>query len=122
MHILDYLEALPNSPQAELMKYLHHFISSYPNIQSKVMFSTPFYTRHRWMIYSSKQKNGSIELCFVNARWFSQHLELLDFKKRKQVAGIAYSTVEEVDEQVLDLLIQEAIATDDRLRPKSKRK
>lgn len=122
MHILDYLEKLPDTPQAGLMKYLHHFIASYPDVKSKVMFSTPFYTRHRWMIYSSKQKDGSIELCFVNAISFQHHLELLDFKKRKQVAGINYRTVSDVDEEVLDLLIQEALATDDRLKPKSKKK
>jgi hypothetical protein len=121
MHILDYLKKLPETPQSELMKYLHGFISSYPNIQSKVMFTTPFYTRHRWMIYLSKQKDRSIEVCFVNARWFAKHLEWLDFKKRKQVAGITYHQVGDVDEEILDMLIQEALSTDDRHKPKSKK-
>jgi hypothetical protein len=121
VHILDYIEDLPNDPQSELMKYLHHFLSSYPELNVKVMFSTPFYTRNKWMIYLNKLKDRSIEVCFVQAIRFKEHRELLDFKKRKQVGGIAYFTVEDINEEVLDLLIAEAINTDDRLRSPAKK-
>lgn len=116
MHILDYIENLPNDPQSELMKYLHHFLSSYPELNVKVMFSTPFYTRNKWMIYLNKLKDGKLEVCFVQAVQFKNHLELLDFKKRKQVGGITYSRVEDIDEEVLDLLVSEAISTDERIK------
>ena len=86
------------------------------------MFSTPFYTRNKWLIYLSKQKNGSIEICFVHAILFENHRELLDFKKRKQVGGITYTTIQEMNEDVLDLLVQEALKTDDRFKSPSKKK
>lgn len=121
MHILDYIEGLPDNPQGALMKYLHHFLSSYPELNTKVMFSTPFYTRNRWMIYLNKLKDGSLEVCFVQANQFSKHKELLDFKKRKQVAGITYCNKEEVNADVLNQLIMEAFDTDDRLKRTSKR-
>jgi hypothetical protein len=119
MHILDYLDELPITPQAEMLRYLHHFISSYPGIQSKVMFSTPFYTGNKWMIYLSKQKNEGLELCFVQAKHFVQHKEWLDFKKRKQVAGITFHYIGDINEEVVDLLITEALRVD-KLLPQAK--
>lgn len=116
MHILDYIEELPDTPQSELMKYLHHFLSSYQELNVKVMFTTPFYTRNKWMIYLSKQKDGSIEVCFVQAIQFKKYQELLDFKKRKQVGGITYSSIQDISEDVLDLLISEALVTDERIK------
>jgi len=112
MHILDYIENLPNNSQSDTIKYLHQFIASYPDIKSKIMFTTPFYTRNKWLMYSNKLKNGTVELCFVNAKLFTNHLEYLDFKKRKQVAGITYKQVTDIDENVVDLLINEAIRVD----------
>ncbi len=121
MHILDYIEELPNNPQSELMKYLHHFLSSYSELNVKVIFTTPFYTRNKWVIYLSKQKDGSIEVCFVQAIQFKKHQELLDFKKRKQVGGITYWKPKDINEETLDILISEALATDDRLKSPSKK-
>lgn len=79
------------------------------------MFNTPFYTANKWMCYLSIQKKGGVELCFVHAKWFNAYLELLDFKKRKQVAGIFYSRVEDIDEVIIDQMVVEAIRVDNEL-------
>jgi alkyl hydroperoxide reductase subunit AhpC len=83
------------------------------------MFSTPFYTGNKWMIYLSKQKNEGLELCFVQAKHFVQHKEWLDFKKRKQVAGITFHYIGDINEEVVDLLITEALRVD-KLLPQAK--
>lgn len=121
MHILDYLEQMPDTNEARLFHYLHNLISTYPGISSKVMFNTPFYTANKWMCYLSLQKKGGVELCFVHAKWFNNHLEHLDFKKRKQVAGIFYKTVDEIDADVLDKLMVEALRVDGILLAKRRR-
>lgn len=103
---------MPESEESELIWYLHNFISTYPNIKPVIHFNTPFYTSNRWLIYLSLQKKGGIEVCFVQARYFSNHLELLDFKKRKQVAGITFKSITEINLMVLDDLISEALRVD----------
>lgn len=122
MHILDYLEQRPESPETELMWYLHNFFTTYPGIQATIHFNTPFYTANRWLIYNSLQKKGGIEVCFVMANRFENALELLDFKKRKQVAGIYYQTVADIDELQLDRLVQEALRVDGLLIPAAKKR
>ena len=120
MHVLDYLEKLPETEEGKIFHYLHNLISTYPGMKSKVMFNTPFYTRNRWLCYLSSQKKGGIELCFVYANRFQQHFELLDFKKRKQVAGITYHNLKDIKEKVLDMLMKEALEVDERIKPKKK--
>ncbi len=122
MHILEYLEKIPETEEGKIFQYLHNILSTYPDIVPKVHFNTPFYTRNRWMAYLSTQKNGGVELCFVHANRFTQHLEHLDFKKRKQVAGIYYQTEKDIEIDVVDKLMQEALKVDDSIKPKGKKK
>lgn len=82
------------------------------------MFNTPFYTRRKWLIYLSRMKKGGYEVCFVHANRFTKHIELLDFKKRKQVAGITYQNVSDINEEVLDMLISEAVGVDNTFKKK----
>ena len=122
MHILDYFESIPDTEEGKIMEFLHQIISTYPGIAPKVHFNTPFYTRNKWMVYVSRQKKGGVEICFVYANLFEQHRELLDFKKRKQVGGIMYNRVEEIDVEQIDLLMQQALRVDEVLISKRKRK
>lgn len=73
------------------------------------------------MCYLSLQKKGGVEVCFVHAKWFNAHLEHLDFKKRKQVAGIFYKTVDDIEVVVLDELLTEALRVDDMLSVKKRK-
>lgn len=121
MHILDYLEKLPNTGDGKIFHRLHSLLSTYPGIVSKIHFNTPFYTKYRWLAYVSSQKGGGVELCFVQANQFQHHVELLDFKKRKQVAGILYWNVDDIDAEIIDLLMQEALMVDERIKSRSKK-
>lgn len=124
MHILDYLEKIPETEEGKIVHYLHNLISSYPGIITKVHFNSPFYTKNRWVCYLGIKKTGGVELGFVMANQFSKHLVppwmTLDFKKRKQVAGITYYKVEDIDVEIIDLLMQEALLVDDRMKPKKR--
>ena len=120
MHVLDYLEKLPETEEGKIFHYLHNLISTYPGMKSKVMFNTPFYTRNRWLCYLSAEKKGGVELGFVYANQFKKHIELLDFKKRKQVASITYYYVKDINAELLDLLMNEALEVDERIKPKKK--
>jgi uncharacterized protein YdhG (YjbR/CyaY superfamily) len=122
MHILDYLEKIPATEEGKIFHYLHNILSTYPDIVPKVHFNTPFYTRNRWLAYLSTQKKGGVELCFVHANQFSKHLKKLDFKKRKQVGGITYLKVEEINVDMVDKLMQEALKVDEKIIPVAKRR
>lgn len=118
MHILDYLEKLPDTEDGKIFSQLHSLLSTYPGVVSKIHFNTPFYTRFRWMVYVSSQIKGGVELCFVHASKFENHKESLDFKKRKQVGGIFYATADDIDAELIDLLMQEALRVDEKIKPK----
>lgn len=113
MNIIDFFEEQPENKQTELLFALHQFISTYPGVNAVIHFTTPFYTRKRWMIYLSKRKDGSVEVCFVQARWFIHQKEALDFKKRKQVAGITFHFADQINYNLLHELITEALRVDE---------
>lgn len=60
----------------------------------------------------SPQKKGGIELCFLHGRWMTDPQGALDAKGRTQVYGITYHKLEEINEEVLQILLEEAIEID----------
>ena len=66
-------------------------------------------------VAASKQYiGGGIELCFLHGRWMKDPQGALDAKDRVQIYGITYFTLEEIDEEVLQVLIEEAIEIDEK--------
>ena len=63
-----------------------------------------------------------MELAFVRANELSNEQGLLDFKGRKQVAGVEFGSVKEIPSEVLWEVVQEAILLDETTPYASKRK
>ena len=57
---------------------------------------------------------GGIELCFLHGRWMEDPQGALNPKDRVQIYGITYHRLEEIDEEVLIVLIEEAISLDEK--------
>lgn len=108
--------------QREIMLYLHQMITSFPGVIAKIRYQIPFYDYQSWMCYLNPQKKGGVELAFTRANELSNANGLLSFKGRKQVAGITYSTVSEIDEATLRVVLQEAMLLNEAIPYASKRK
>lgn len=107
-YILD-LPAL----QAEIMQFLHELLLSYPEVSCKMRYKIPFYDRKSWVCYLNPIKNNGIELAFIHANELSNEQGLLDFKERKQVAGINLYSLDDIPISGIHEILQEAFLVDE---------
>lgn len=111
------------SDKQKLIAYEIHFLMlSYPNITAKIRYRIPFYFRKSWITYINPLKNGNLEFCFLRANELSNESGILDFKKRKQVAGIEISSVDQVGSEAMILTIEEALVLDQNVKYSVKKK
>lgn len=102
-------------PLRSILDYLHHLIlHQAPNVEHTIKWKVPFYSIHNAILYinSIKKKSGGVEICFARARRFENGAELLQFKNRKAVGGYIVQSLEDINEEALILLINEAIRVD----------
>ena len=88
MNIDDFNLAISEN-QSEIINRLNVAFLDIPSIELKKKFSIPFYYRFSWIAYLNPIAKNGIELCFISGNELSNHDGRLDFKKRKQIAGIS---------------------------------
>jgi len=111
-----------NSNQQAIFQFLHDILITYPMIETKIRYKVPFYFCKSWVCYINPIKGNGVELAFLRANEFSYTIPFLDFKDRKQVAGITYHTLSDINEEVLHQVLEEALMIDDLIPYASKRK
>lgn len=84
-----------------------------PGMTFKIRYNIPFYYRKTWICYLNPVKRNGVELAFIRANELSNDHGVLDFKERKQVAGITFYDKSEMNMELLRPVIQEAILLDD---------
>jgi len=97
----------------EVMKYLHHLMMDQPGIYCKLSFKIPFYYRNSWICYIYPQKKGGIEFVFTRGKELSNEQGILEARSRKEVAGIRLKTLDDIPQESLFEVIQEAILLDE---------
>ena len=107
--------------QRAVLQYLHELISSYPNIIAKIRYKIPFYYQKSWLCYLNPTKDGRVELAFTRGNELSNEQGLLQSNGRKQVFGITFSSIEEIKEELIHEIFQEALLLDEEVPYKSKR-
>lgn len=114
-----------DGPQREIMQYLDDLLLSYPEITAKMRFSIPFYYRKSWVCYLNPTKDGRVELAFTWGRELSNEQGLLEARGRKLVRGVTFASIEEIPEETLHEILQEAFLVDEevaaRRKPKKKK-
>lgn len=103
------------------MTILHDLIMSCDRMSAKIKFRIPFYYQKSWVCYLNPTKNKGVELCFTRANELSNENNLLDFKNRKQVAGITYYDYSEIDESLIHEVLNEALILDDHVKYSNKK-
>ena len=122
MEAQDYIYNLEDANQQAIFQYLHDVLISYPSIETKIRYKVPFYFCKNWICYLNPKKESSVELVFLRANEFSHTTPFLDFKDRKQVAGIIYHALSDINEEILHQVLEEALMIDDMIPYASKRK
>ena len=112
MSCLEYIEAR-DGEQQRILLVLHELITSLPQVTDKIRYKIPFYDRKSWVCYLNPLKEDGVELCFLHGNELSNEQGLLDFKGRKQVAGISYFAVSDIREEPLLEILQEALLLDE---------
>ncbi|WKK86518.1 DUF1801 domain-containing protein [Marivirga arenosa] len=107
--------------QREIMLYFHDILAHQLELEAKIRYKIPFYYHKSWVCYMNPIKNGGVELAFLRANELSNHQGLLDFKGRKQVAGISFFNLKKVPKDLIYEIIQEALLLDESIKYKSKR-
>lgn len=110
--VLSFIES-QNEQQSAIMMMLHRLITAHPKMQYKISYKIPMYSLKKWVCYVNPIKKGGVEVVFVRATELSNESGILDFKKRKWMAGITYQHVEDIDELVLNEVLQEAFLLDE---------
>lgn len=100
--------------QQKLLQYFYDFLSSFPEIRVVMKWNIPVYIRKKQICYVNPLKNGGVELCFNRGHFISDENNLLQKKGRKQIEGITFQKIAEIDEEILYEIVQEAILLDDR--------
>lgn len=121
MSCLEYIEAR-DGEQQRILLVLHELITSLPQVTDKIRYKIPFYDRKSWVCYLNPLKEGGVELCFLHGNELSNEQGLLDFKGRKQVAGISYFAVSDIREEPLLEILQEALLLDEEHSSVAKKK
>jgi hypothetical protein len=100
--------------EREIISYLHDLLTQRYEMSYKIRYRVPFYDIKKWLCYLNIQKKGGVELCFLHGRWMADPQGALDAKGRVQIYGITYRSLEQIDEEVLQILIEEAIEIDEK--------
>lgn len=106
----------------EILYFLHDLIlSHFPEMEAKIRYRIPFYFRKSWICYLNPVKPAGVELVFTRANELSNAQGLLDFKDRKQVAGITFTAIPDTIIESLLEVLAEAVLLDDEKKYASKR-
>jgi hypothetical protein len=101
-----------HGPVARCLQHVHALVMEYPGVEAKIRYRIPFYYGRSWLCYLNPQKDESVEWAFTRANEWPRHHELLDFRGRKQVAGLFLTADGLPEEGLMRLLLEEALALD----------
>lgn len=110
-----YIESL-EAEQLQITMYLHELMLQEFGMTCKLRFGIPFYDINRWIVYVKPLKMAGVELCFLHGKWMKDELDLLDTKGRKQVKGVTYLKLTDIDEHTLIATLQEAVKLDEEFK------
>jgi len=107
--------------QREIMLHFHNLFTADLNLTGKMRFKIPFYYGKTWICYLNPIKEKGIELAFIRGNELSNDQGLLQKKGRKQVAGIDFFKVKDINMKILNEIIQEALILDEMIPYKLKK-
>lgn len=108
--------------QQKLFERLHQLLSYDLGLECKIRYRIPFYFERSWICYLNTLKDDGVEIAFTRGNELSNDQGILLAKDRKQIMGIEYFDIKEIDDNLLLEIIQEALLLDETVPYASKRK
>lgn len=116
MDVLKYIDELDEETKLICLE-LYDIFTNLPGFESKIRYKIPFFFRQKWLAYINPLKKGGVELCFINGSSIVDPYNLLDNKGRKQVSGVTFMKISDIDPQKLMVLINAAINFEESMKP-----
>lgn len=113
--IRDFILGLEGQ-QKVIITALDTLLTSQLDLQGRIRFKIPMYYRKSWVCYLNPIKNNGVELAFMRGNELSNEQGLLEFRGRKQVAGIELFSLQDIPDQPLNELLQEALLLDETVK------
>jgi len=102
--------------QQQIVRSLHQWLCNFPGVYCQIRYKIPFYYRHTWVCYLNPiVKQNAIELVFIRANELSNEQGWLDFKGRKQAAGVIITSLTDFPYDTLQEVFQEALLLDEQV-------
>lgn len=120
MKVEDFIYGQDETVQ-KILLHFHELLQVEFNLQPKIRFKIPFYFNNSWVCYLNPIKGDGVELAFTRANELSNSSGILDFKDRKQIAGIEIYKLETSKLNAVYEVLQEAILLDENVPYASKR-
>ena len=100
---------------SDILDFLNVYIMSFdPMMKVAMKWSVPYYSRKKSICYLRVLQDNSIELNFTKGKAFKDQTKaLLFFGKRTAIGGVQFTNLEDIDEDLLKLLMEEAIRIDE---------
>ena len=115
MNVEIYIDELVGE-QKLIASALHDLIMTFPEVTSKIRYRIPFYFRKSWICYINPIKKDGIEFCFLRANELSNETGILNFKRRKQVAGVEIYDHQKIPENQIVEVLNEAFLLDQEVK------
>lgn len=111
----EYITQLEDN-QRKIAAFLHQKLTEEFGLEAKIRFKIPFYYRKSWVCYLNPVKNDGIELAFIRGNELSNEYQYFDFKGRKQVMGITIYDIKDLDRDILEQTLIEALTLDESVK------
>jgi len=105
----------------EIMLYLHDLMLA-RDLRPKISFRIPMYYGKSWICYLNPLKKGGMELAFCRGNELANSSGILKSKGRKQIMGVSFYKLTDINEAAVIEILDEAILLDETVKYASKRK
>lgn len=116
-----YIEDAPEKYRETLYVLRAIILNSSPFIEEKIAYTVPFFKHFGMLCYIAHGKRG-VEVGFWRGNELSNEQGALTNDERKIVRSLVYQKADEIDEQILMEVLQEAMMLNEEKHKATKRK
>lgn len=109
-----------------IVSKLQNILRKYESLEERISYSVLYYFQNSrvcfiWPASIKPGPKSGVQFGFCEGYLLQDELKLLERENRKQVYCFTYHQVQEIDEQILDGYIKNALAVDETIHRKKKR-